>query len=55
MAKNDAKHTGKFEKNDLLSNDTKKYVDNSWHLKGQSNDIFDPQFFSLFEPAWATD
>ena len=24
-------------------------------LKGQSNEIFDPQFFSLSEPAWATD
>ena len=24
-------------------------------LKGQSNEIFDPQFFSSFEPAWATD
>ena len=24
-------------------------------LKGQSNEIFDPQFFASFEPAWATD
>ena len=24
-------------------------------LKGQSNEIFDPQFFSTFEPVWATD
>ena len=24
-------------------------------LKGQSNEIFDLQFFSSFEPAWATD
>ena len=24
-------------------------------LKGQSNEIFDTQFFSSFEPAWATD
>ena len=24
-------------------------------LKGQSNEIFDPQFYSSFEPAWATD
>ena len=24
-------------------------------LKGQSNEIFDPQYFSSFEPAWATD
>ena len=24
-------------------------------LKGQSNEIFEPQFFSSFEPAWATD
>ena len=24
-------------------------------LQGQSNEIFDLQFFSLFEPAWATD
>ena len=24
-------------------------------LKGQSNKIFDPQFFSPFVPAWATD
>ena len=26
-----------------------------WALKGQSNEIFDLQFFSSFEPAWATD
>ena len=26
-----------------------------FYLKGQSNEIFDPQFFSSFEPAWATD
>ena len=25
------------------------------HLKGQSSKIFDLQFFSSFEPAWATD
>ena len=25
------------------------------NLKGQSNEIFDPQFFLSFEPAWATD
>ena len=25
------------------------------NLKGQSNEIFDLQFFSSFEPAWATD
>ena len=25
-----------------------------WSLKGQSNEIFDLQFFSSFEPAWAT-
>ena len=24
-------------------------------LKGQSNEIFDPQFYLSFEPAWATD
>ena len=24
-------------------------------LEGQSNEIFDPQFFSSSEPAWATD
>ena len=24
-------------------------------LKGQSNEIFDPHFFSSFEPVWATD
>ena len=24
-------------------------------LKGQSNEIFYPQFFASFEPAWATD
>ena len=24
-------------------------------LKGQSNEIFDLQFFSSFKPAWATD
>ena len=24
-------------------------------LKGQSNEIFDLQFFLSFEPAWATD
>ena len=24
-------------------------------LKGQSNEIFDVQFFSLFEPVWVTD
>ena len=24
-------------------------------LKGQSKQIFDPQFFLSFEPAWATD
>ena len=24
-------------------------------LKGQSNEIFDLQYFSTFEPAWATD
>ena len=24
-------------------------------LKGQSNEIFNPQFFLSFEPAWATD
>ena len=27
----------------------------SYYLKGQSNEIFDPQFFSSFEPTWATD
>ena len=27
----------------------------SYTLKGQSNEIFDPQFFSSFEPTWATD
>ena len=27
----------------------------SLNLKGQSNEIFDPQFFLSFEPAWATD
>ena len=25
------------------------------YLKGQSNEIFDPQFFSSFKLAWATD
>ena len=24
-------------------------------MQGQSNEIFDPQFFSSFKPAWATD
>ena len=28
---------------------------NAVSLKGQSNEIFDLQFFSTFEPAWATD
>ena len=27
----------------------------SARLKEQSNEIFDPQFFSSFEPVWATD
>ena len=27
----------------------------SFDLKGQSNEIFDPQFFLSFEPPWATD
>ena len=26
-----------------------------YHLKGQYNEIFNRQFFSSFEPAWATD
>ena len=26
-----------------------------YFFKGQSNEIFDPQYFSSFEPAWATD
>ena len=30
-------------------------VHSSISLKGQSNEIFDPQFFSSFEPAWPTD
>ena len=25
------------------------------YIKGQSNEIFDPQFFSSFQPVWATD
>ena len=29
--------------------------DASLILKGQSNEIFDLQFFSSIEPAWATD
>ena len=32
--------------------DTDLFVD---VLKGQSNEIFDPVFFSPFEPAWSTD
>ena len=26
-----------------------------YHLLGQSSEIFDPPFFSSFEPAWTTD
>ena len=32
-----------------------KHIANAYVLKGQSNEIFDPQFFLSFEPAWATD
>ena len=28
---------------------------NGYSLKGQSNEIFNHQFFSSFEPAWATE
>ena len=30
-------------------------VSRDYFFKGQSNEIFDPQYFSSFEPAWATD
>ena len=29
-------------------------VSRDYYFKGQSNEIFDPQYFSSFEPAWAS-